>query len=696
MVGAPTGLASIVLPFADEVARLSSREYREAHRAEIAASQRTYRASPAGRAARADERRKYRKTPAGKAGKARTSRGLRAKRMVQHSFLAIDGEGATIDNCHHYTMIGTSDPALSLFTGRPLSSLDSLGFIANLPVVKGQYIVSFFFDYDVTMILRDFAKAEPLLAEQLFTPGTNNYVWWKGFGLKYSAHRSFTVKKYTKDNSMRAVVIHDTQGFFQSSFVKALEKLDIATEQERADILAMKDQRGTFTWEQSPEVMAYCRHECALLVTLMIKVRDLSALAGVNAEPYEGPGAMARRSLETHYGKTAHRETMALIERDPLLMWAAHGSMYGGRFEPTVVGDIEGPVSEYDLKSAYPAAMSQLECLRHGKWIRSKGHPGLLRLAHISFVHTYPGEYGTIYALPVRKKTGELHYPKSGSGYYWEEEYNVPGIKVTVHQSFVWKPAGCDCKPFGWVADMFNQRLAMESEHKGSGICLKLVLNTLYGKMAQQKPVAGSFLNMIYASLITMRTRRKMFALSATLPTQSVVMFATDAIFVRAPHSLPESGGLGGLELAGTYNSMTIVQAGMYFDGDTAHFKTRGVPKKYIKENMVSIRQAVIANTEYTFDVTYFRGMRWCLATGRHDDMGQWITRPRTMKSDGESKRTGRQRISGATYTRPARNVNPDGASYRRDIGVKELPADIERTWHDFVTEAPDATDIDN
>lgn len=675
---------------------MSSQEYRDTHKQEIADARRRYRASEAGQAARRRERAKYRRTPAGRASRARQAGQGRRSKIGAHSFLAIDGEGATNPLGHHmYTMIATSDPAYSLFTGQELTTLQCLRFIAGLPVVKGQYIVSFFFDYDVTMILRDMAKESPELAHKLFTPGTNSYVWWKGFGLKYTAHRSLTVKRYTLDNSAKAVVIHDTQGFFQSSFVDALKKLDIGTPEERKVIADMKEQRGSFTWAQSADVMAYSRHECALLVSLMEKVRDLAALAGINAEPYEGPGAMARRSLEQHYGKAAHRETMALIERDPLLLWAAFGSMYGGRFEITVTGPIEGPVREYDLKSAYPYAMSGLPCLRHGRWIRSKGHPGLLRLAHISFTHDEPEDYGTIYTLPVRKRTGELHYPRTGSGYYWEEEYNVPGITVTVHQSFVWKPAGCDCKPFAWVADMFNQRLAMEAEHPGSGICLKLVLNTLYGKMAQQKPVPGSFLNMVYSSLITMRTRARMFALAKTLPSRSVVMFATDAIFCRAPATLPETSGLGGLELAGTYDNMTIVQPGMYFDGDSAHFKTRGVPKKYIKKYMALIRQSVADGVECEFPVEYFRGMRWCLANGRMDDMGQWTTRPRHMKPDGESKRVGRQRIDGATWTMPAPNVNPDGASVLRlaHDNRHTMPTDIEREWHDLLTEAPDCAD---
>lgn len=671
------------------------RDYYQRHKEELQAKQRAYRRTEAG----LNGRRAERKTPAHRAAHKRTKARLTGRRMTKHSFLAIDGEGATVNGHHFYTMIATSDPEYSLMTGEPLSSFDCLNFIADLPVRRGQYIVAFFFDYDVTMILRDMAQSDPALAYKLFDHTSRSYVWWKGFGLKYTPHKSLTVKRYTKDNSAPAVVIHDAQGFFQSSFVKALEKFDIGSPEERQQIADMKEQRDSFTWAQSSEVMVYSQHECALLVTLMERVRDLAELAGVNPEPYEGPGSMARRSLEKHYGKNAHQETMDLMSGNLMLMWFLFGSMYGGRFEIPCMGPIPGEIKEYDLKSAYPAAMSKLECLRHGKWIRSKGHPGLLRISLISFHHTEAEEWGSFYALPVRKRTGELHYPRDGRGWYWEEEYDVPGLEVEVEQSYVFKPSGCDCRPFDWVLDMFNQRLAMEDQHEGSGICLKLVLNTLYGKMAQQKPVPGTFLNIAYASLITMRTRKRIYALAKSLPPKSVVMFATDAIFVRSPAELEESKGLGGLELAHTYHSMTIVQPGMYFDGETAHFKTRGVSKKYIQKNMAAIRAAVNKNEEYKFQVTHFRGMRWCLANGRLQDVGQWIERPRTMKSDGQSKRIGRKIIDGIAWTKPAPNVNVDLTTQRRDIVTEDgqnhfdLPADIEREWHDFVNEAPDAED---
>jgi len=41
-----------------------------------------------------------------------------------------------------------------------------------------------------------------------------------------------------------------------------------------------------------------------------------------------------------------------------------------GAFRDTHTGEINGPIYEYDIRSAYPAAMLQLPCLAHGRWSR--------------------------------------------------------------------------------------------------------------------------------------------------------------------------------------------------------------------------------------------------------------------------------------------------------------------------------------
>jgi hypothetical protein len=208
---------------------------------------------------------------------------------------------------------------------------------------------------------------------------------------------------------------------------------------------------------------------------------------------------------------------------------------------------------------------------------------------------------------------------------------------------------------------MFQQRLDMETVYPGSGIVLKLILNTLYGKMAQQRPVQGPFYNVVYASLITSLVRSRVYGVY--LSGAPVIMFATDAVFTLAPTDLP-TGGLGGWELAHggePYRDMTIFQPGVYFDGDSAAFKTRGVPKAVFRNNAQALK-ANSLNFGSTFPVALdtHLSMRLALARGTEDalaNIGNWRTVTKEMSSDPTRKRipTLTYDDAGTAWSRPIR-----------------------------------------
>jgi hypothetical protein len=343
--------------------------------------------------------------------------------------------------------------------------------------------------------------------------------------------------------------------------------------------------------------------------------------------------------MERHYGKARHAEAIAVASSR--VGDAASCAMYGGRFETTAVGSAIGDVTEYDLNSAYPAAMRDLPCLVHGRWARTRTNHGPIAVSHLTFRHDTPDGPGVCHPLPVRRRTGELFYPREGRGWYWRAEYDRPGLDVTADVTYSWRPDGCDCRPFAWVADYYDRRKELDAATPGSGIPLKLTLNTLYGKNAQTRPEPGPWLNMVHASIITATVRRRMFDLYEALPPRSVVMFATDAIFVHAPHTLPTSDGLGGLADEHTYRELVIVQPGVYFDADAAHFKSRGMPRKVMAEHAVGLSVAAMMGSPYTLAHTVFVGVRVALALGRPEDAGQWIRPHREIATRTTSKRIG-------------------------------------------------------
>lgn len=602
---------------------------------------------------------------------------LVGKRMLKHTFLGIDGEGWTTNNEHNYHMIVTSDPTMYISSETPLSTVDSLRFIANIPRVQNRHIVAYFFDYDVTMILRDIARDEPELAATLFVDDQSHYVWYMGYGIKYMPHKHLTV---LGPNQQYPVTIHDMQGFFQSAFVKSLEKFDIGTEAERSAMAAMKDQRSVFDASGRAEILKYSQKECQFMVQLAEKIRDLSHAVKLNPYPYEGPGGLASRALARYYTRDRHHASIENMPEDVQRLLPL--TMYGGRFETLACGPIPKVVKEYDRHSAYPAIMSDLPCLIHGAWRRGS-QPARYAFAHVQFRDRRLPDYGTAYPLPIRRRSGALIYPRNGSGWYWEHEYaGIDTLDVSVSHRWFWKPSGCDCQPFEWVREMFAERERMEAEHKGSGIALKLTLNTLYGKCAQTRPKVGPWCNFAYASIITSTLRRDMYDLYLKSDPMSVYMFATDAIFTSS--ELPVSHGLGGLELADTYHDLTIVQPGMYFDERNAHFKTRGIPKKYVAQYADEICVAAKYGADYPMKITQFTGMRLGLAQNNLAAIGNWDEKMRILATRPTTKRTMPKEIDGTYFTAPIANPNPnDGESYPRKLG----DADMMRALSDWETE---------
>jgi hypothetical protein len=193
----------------------------------------------------------------------------------------------------------------------------------------------------------------------------------------------------------------------------------------------------------------------------------------------------------------------------------------------------------------------------------------------------------------------------------------------------------------------------MERHHKGSGIALKLTLNSLYGKLAQRVGRAPHY-NPVWAGLITAITRGKVYRLYVDHPRQ-VVMFATDAVFMTEPApELTIGTGLGEWEAENDgepYGDFTVYRPGIYFDGDTARFKTRGIPKAEFQARADAFRWAATIWPAVDADddtVTLTRdnhlSLRQGLAWGEswYDRIGNWIPSPKTYTPDPFPKRLGR------------------------------------------------------
>jgi len=638
-------------------------------------------------------------------------------------FVGVDGEGGNLligDRLsHEYLMLRAGDHLLQ--TGHPLTWQESLGFLADLPA--GCTYVSYFFNYDVSMMLRRIPAAKVYRLLHRETRASRDHAWLtfpvdlEGFQIDYLPSKELKVRRVRHHPEGPPtvgpwVVVSDVGAFFQCSFLKALTLWNIGTPEERKAIGEGKAQRADFG-ELSADTITYNLLEIRLLQDLMEAFRAVCLEVGYVPTRWQGPGNLAVAAMKRHRVPPTREYAI----KDAVAK-AANDAYYGGRFETTAVGTVPGPVYQYDINSAYPYAMTLLPCLLHGRWVDNGKEPASHdRLTlHYGGYRPLPGHEGAmLMGYPVRTLEGRIYFPGWGAGWYWS-----PEILAAPHQKFgtsrSWKYLKeCECEPFAWVPDVYSQRVGLGKT--GRGIVLKLLLNSLYGKQAQSVGSAP-YANPIYAGLITAITRGHLSTLAHSGPSccSDVFMLATDGVFTGMPRPIVPDKVLGGWDLEAHPEGMFIVQPGLYFTSSNTMPKTRGMPTQVAVEHEAQFREAYVrmrqtmdieqgkvtigvdcgdaAHLEECKGIHNFTGLRIASHRGDLTLAGQWVDTPRTISMWWGAKRDDSPVTIGGIMRTLPREGSPLVVSvpYSKDIGKLLDKARLEEGWDQGAQ--PDWADI--
>ena len=659
--------------------------------------------------------------------KRRQTRDQRADRRnpVVMPFAAVDGEGGDIDAKHEYLLLRAGERVLE--TGEPLNPYECLAFLADLR--KDRVWCSFAFDYDVTMIVR---RLTPTKVTALFEreqrqiydaegQPTNRYfpvtVGHGMFEIDYMPHKEFRVRRageYQRHDAGKWTVINDTFTFFQSSFVRALRKWfgwyepDGITwhpnvgEEQYAHIIEKiaegKDQRNEFGAVTQYE-RDYNQVECQMLELLMEKFRDMCTDLDVFPRTWQGPGNLVSAVFKRE-GMPRKR-----VLRVPDAVWRDANTAYcAGRFEVKDYGYIPEEVHQFDINSAYASHYRQLPCLQHGSWVPFEGRlpadDSSIYLAETTFSHRDRLPWNT---LPVRSGKGTLLFPRYGRGWYWCHELRVAEkyADLEIHRGWLYRKE-CECKDFEWVYGLYDERDRVGKD-SGIGKVLKIILATIYGKLAQSKgnPV---FANPIWAGLIVSSCRAKLA--DATLSVdggRGVLMLATDGLFTTRPiESLRIGKDLG--EWTHTkHDNMFIVQSGVYFM-PTEKPKTRGVPqakviqheqdfrkvwREWISSNPMASGQIASTIPDVRVPLRVFVGARLAYARGKLWQAGRWRLETKKVAFDWRTKRCNPRLIGERLETDPVEgSKNLVSAAPKWSVGGKLEPNGL------LTEDAPDWADI--
>lgn len=561
-------------------------------------------------------------------------------------FCGVDGEGGNIPDPD--TLFGTKHSYLLLRAGEfkvendtGLSFSQCADFLCDLP--DDRIYVAYFFDYDVTMLLQNLPSER---VQRVFNRAerTRNGILlpvdYGRYQFDYLPHKEFKVRRQNADSTWsKWRIISDVGQFFQSSFLKTLEKWEIGTHEQREMIRKGKSMRADFTGV-TDEIRAYNALEILLLEQLMSAFRSVCVDTGYVPTKWQGPGYLASAMLAYH-GVPRRKDIPIMGNLEFRSM--ANDAYYGGRFETTAAGPIRGPVYQYDINSAYPSILRSLPCLTHGSWRRIHNIPdrGSLWFGQVYFYHPTSR---LLYNLPVRDKIGNIHYPREGNGVYWSTEIDAArsaGTEVGIATGWEYE-RHCECRWFDFVDDYYLRRLALGKSTKG--YVLKLAGNSIYGKLAQSIGYAP-YANPVWAGLITAGCRAMLIDAYRD-DTDSVYMLATDGLFTGGTLRLPLSNKLGEWEETVHEEGIFIVQPGIYFLAADQDAKTRGVERGRINDRRDDFEEAWRRfldshgeNHTVSVEVDNFITARQALSRRKWALAGTWSKDTRDISYDWTTKR---------------------------------------------------------
>lgn len=583
----------------------------------------------------------------------------------RRKIVAWDGEGANLETGEHvYNLLANSYGKYIINHGG-LSTEECFQFMLKYSDKQAINVI-FGGSYDVNMILRD---VPPEKIKKLWASGT---CYWKNYGIHYAHRKKFTVSQYTRargSKPIKTIILWDVLGYFQTSFVKACRKWlgeDFAGKLKVFDqIQAMKEQRSSFTVEKIEDIVKYNYVECQMLVLLVEALFKAMDEAGIVLTRYDGAGSIAAALL---------RENNILMHKGTIPKEVSDWSQYaysGGRIEAPRCGNLEtGTVFRYDINSAYPSACLELPSYAGAVWtFDQEWNKKPYSIVEVEW--SYRNE-APFYPLWYRLPNGSILYPKDGRGRYFGSEIQTLSRYYQEGKDFSILGAcnaylATDASPFTFLSYTYATRYAFKSRGSMAHEALKLGMNSVYGKLAQQAGYRNgripAYHHLLWAGQITSITRSKLYEAAMQHP-NDICAFATDAIISLREHTLSIGSGLGQWTPE-NFKGLTLVQAGVYW----LRLPTGLWSDKYRGFDAGSLkREELVAcwrrKETYTAQLTRFYGMGSAVGLNNFKDYWRvWRTEPRKLSIYPDGKRQpGKKRsyATGLCKTVPTENVYGD------------------------------------
>jgi len=377
-------------------------------------------------------------------------------------------------------------------------------------------------------------------------------------------------------------------------------------------------------------IVAHTEQTAAWCTEMATAISESLARASLPRYVFDGTGRVAGAILDRIADPSD-------ITRAPLVLNRAIETAYaGGRINVLQTGSYDR-VTQIDLRSAYPWAMTRLPSLAGASWVRKPTYDpqepwGLWRVSWEIPEGAVSGPF------PVRTQGGAIAYPLAGSGWYWAPEVTAAiacyGGMIHPADGFAIRPA-TDRMPFAALADIYTLRAELKaSGDLGAAYAAKLALTSCYGRLAQavqHNGQPGRWGNLALAGLTTAMVRARMLE-TLWEHERTAIALATDSLTVAGSLDIRTESALGswGVE---TGESALMLPSGVFHvaRGQAAMERVSGVERaRAMRIDWPLLHQVwslLGLATRFDVAVPTFHGLGICGATGKWGSFGSWSIR---------------------------------------------------------------------
>ena len=409
---------------------------------------------------------------------------------------------------------------------------DYFQYFKNLKITSNTAFFAWNLKFDAEVILKSLGKK----TLEKFYRNDKFKVVYNGFKIIYIPKKHLSISR-----NKTTIHFYDAMQFYLDSLDNASKKY----------LHNKKQYDGKYQDKNFPDVMQikeiekiadYCKYDCKLTKDLI----DLWIDAFYKNFKFHPDKYYSAGYITSQYFKKQLPIFPTFTDIPYEVSNIAYKSYFGGHFEQFSRG-YHTKVHHYDIKSAYPYAMSLMPDFLNGKWFKMKNIKQIFSSDAGFFQIKIRINETQLCPLPVRKLSGLVIYPTGEfiTHCTLDELKSIMNydIDIKIISGYIYKSKiHAETKFNHLIKDMYRKRMKQTTE--AQKYVYKVLINAGYGKFAQSKPEPRGLFNPVICSYITGKCRSML--LDVVLDNKNdIIMFATDAIMSKKKLKLKIGNQLG-------------------------------------------------------------------------------------------------------------------------------------------------------